>query len=34
MRVWECTSICYGLFSIVVVHASDAKDLFMERVTM
>jgi hypothetical protein len=34
MRVWECTSTCYVLFWIVVVPASDPKDLFMERVTM
>jgi hypothetical protein len=34
MMVWECTSTYYLLFSIVVVPASDPKDLFMERVTM
>jgi hypothetical protein len=34
MRVWECTSTCYVLFWIVVVHASDPKDLFVECVTM
>jgi hypothetical protein len=32
--VQECTSTCYVLFWIVVVPASDPKDLFMERVTM
>jgi hypothetical protein len=34
MMVRECTSTCYVLFWIVVVSASDLKDLFMERVTM
>jgi hypothetical protein len=34
MMVWECTSTCYVLFWIVVVPASDPKDLFVERVTM
>jgi hypothetical protein len=34
MMVWKCTSTCYILFWIVVVPASDLKDLFMERVTM
>jgi hypothetical protein len=34
MMVRECTSTCYSLFWIVVVPASDPKDLFMERVTM
>jgi hypothetical protein len=34
MMVRECTSTCYVLFWIVVVPASDPKDLFMERVTM
>jgi hypothetical protein len=34
MVVRECTSICYVLFWIVVVPASDHKDLFVERVTM
>jgi hypothetical protein len=34
MMVQECTSTCYVLFWIVVVPASDPKDLFMERVTM
>jgi hypothetical protein len=32
--VWECMSTCYVLFWIVVVLASDPKDLFTERVTM
>jgi hypothetical protein len=32
--VWECTSTHYVLFCIVVVPASDPKDLFIERVTM
>jgi hypothetical protein len=31
---WECTSTCYVLFWIVVVLASDPKDLFVERGTM
>jgi hypothetical protein len=30
----EYTSTCYILFWIVVVPASDPKDLFVERVTM
>jgi hypothetical protein len=34
MMVRECTSTCYVLFWIVVVPASDPKDLFMEHVTM
>jgi hypothetical protein len=34
MMVWECTSTCYVLFWIMVVPASDPKDLFMERVTI
>jgi hypothetical protein len=34
MMVQECMSTCYVLFWIVVVSASDPKDLFMERVTM
>jgi hypothetical protein len=32
--VQECTSTCYVLFWIVVVPASDPKDLFVERVTI
>jgi ubiquitin C-terminal hydrolase len=34
MMVWECTSTCYILFLIVLVPASDVKDLFMECVTI
>jgi hypothetical protein len=34
MMVWECTSTCYVLFWIVVVSASDPKDLFVEHVIM
>jgi hypothetical protein len=34
MMVRECTSTCFVLFWIVVVSASDLKDLFVERVTM
>jgi hypothetical protein len=34
MMVRECMSIGHVLFWIVVVPASDPKDLFMERVTM
>jgi hypothetical protein len=34
MMVREYTSTCYILFWIVVVSASDLKDLFMEHVTM
>jgi hypothetical protein len=34
MMVWECTSTCYVLFLIVLVPASDPKDMFVERVTM
>jgi hypothetical protein len=34
MMVWECMSTCYVLFWIVIVSASDPKDLFVERVTM
>jgi hypothetical protein len=33
MMVWECMSTCYVLFQIVVVPASDRKDLLMEHVT-
>jgi hypothetical protein len=32
--VLECMSTCYVLFWIVVVPASDPKDLFVEHVTM
>jgi hypothetical protein len=34
MMVQKCTSTCYMLFWIMVVSASDLKDLFIERVTM
>jgi hypothetical protein len=34
MMVPECTSTYYLLFWIVVVSASDPKDLFMKHVTM
>jgi hypothetical protein len=34
MMVQECMGTCYVLFWIVVVSASDPKDLFMEHVTM
>jgi hypothetical protein len=34
MMVWKCTSTCYVLFWIVIVPASDPKDMFMECVTM
>jgi hypothetical protein len=34
MMVQECTSTCYILFWVVVVSASDHKDLFVERVTI
>jgi hypothetical protein len=34
MMMRECMSTCYVLFWIVVIPASDPKDLFMERVTM
>jgi hypothetical protein len=34
MMVWECTSTCDVLFWIMVVYASDPKDLFMKCVTM
>jgi hypothetical protein len=34
MMVRECTSTCDVLFWIVVVLASDLKDLFVEHVTM
>jgi hypothetical protein len=34
MMVWECTSTCNVLFWIVVMSASDPKDLFIEHVTM
>jgi hypothetical protein len=33
MMVRKCMSSCYVLFWIVVVSASDPKDLFMEHVT-
>jgi hypothetical protein len=34
MMVRECMNTCYVLFWIVVVPASDPKDLFVERGTM
>jgi hypothetical protein len=34
MRVQECMSTCYVQFWIVVVSASDPKDLFVEHVIM
>jgi hypothetical protein len=34
MMVWKCMSTCYVMFWIMVVPASDPKDLFVERVTM
>jgi hypothetical protein len=34
MMVRECMSTCCVLFWIMVVPASDPKDLFMEHVTM
>jgi hypothetical protein len=34
MMVQECMSTCYVLFWIVVVPASDPKELFMKCVTM
>jgi hypothetical protein len=34
MVVWECTSTFYVLFWVVVVPASDPKDLSMEPITM
>jgi hypothetical protein len=34
MMVQECTSTGYVLFWIMVVSASDPKDLFIEHVTM
>jgi hypothetical protein len=34
MMVRECMSTCCVLFLIVIVPASDPKDLFVERVTM
>jgi hypothetical protein len=34
MMVRECTCTCYVLLWIVIVHASDPKDLFMGRVNM
>jgi hypothetical protein len=34
MMVCECMRTCYVLFWIVVVPASDTKDLFMECVTI
>jgi hypothetical protein len=33
MMVRECMRTCYVLFWIVVVPASDPKDLFVDRVT-
>jgi hypothetical protein len=34
MMVLKCEGTCYVLFWIVVVPASDPKDLFVEHVTM
>jgi hypothetical protein len=34
MMVRECTSTCYVLFWIVVVSASNLKDMFVERITI
>jgi hypothetical protein len=34
MLVWECMGTRYVLFWIVLVSASDPKDLFVECVTM
>jgi hypothetical protein len=34
MMMRECMSTCYILFLIVVVPASDPKDLFVECVTI
>jgi hypothetical protein len=34
MMVWEGMNTGYVLFWIMVVSASDPKDLFVERVTM
>jgi hypothetical protein len=34
MMLQECMSTCYVLFLIVVVPASDPKDMFMKCVTM
>jgi hypothetical protein len=34
MMVQECTFTCYVRFWIVVVPASDPRDMFVERVTM
>jgi hypothetical protein len=34
MMVRECTSNCYVLFWIMVVPATDPKDLLVEHVTM
>jgi hypothetical protein len=34
MMVRECMSNCYVLFWVVIVSASDPKDLFVERVTI
>jgi hypothetical protein len=34
MMVRECTGRCYVMFWIVVVFASDPKDLFVKCVTM
>jgi hypothetical protein len=34
MMMRECTSTCYVLFQIVLVPASEPKNLFVECVTM
>jgi hypothetical protein len=34
MMVRECTRTCYVLFWVVIVPASDPKDLFVKLVTM
>jgi hypothetical protein len=34
MIVRECMSTCYVLFWIVIVPASDPKDMFVERVSL
>jgi hypothetical protein len=34
MMVRKCTSTCYVLFWIVIMSASDPKDIFMKHVTM
>jgi hypothetical protein len=34
MIVRECMSTCYVLFWIVIVPASDPKDVFVERVSL